>query len=309
MNRGFSRKLQIALGVALIFAAIPVSAFAQSRAATGARGTGEIAVGLRLVQADRFHRQGFTVDGAFEREAGLSWNATFAVADALALNVGTGWAEFFAASGGSPSGERDVHNGRKDSTLGLTWRVPGRRAGLAAAVKIGGRIPGRYDSGYTNSLGDGAGDLQGSLVLENFESRLRWSTEFGYRHRMSSLVNPAGIGEPTDHYDKVDVPNETFFFAGAYGQLNGRLQIGVEYSTVNGHHGLDIGGEGWRSDRWPALHQDVHALGLTLHLDANRFGGFALAAGKVIGGRNTPAYGMYTLTWTRGFGTPWPTDR
>ena len=176
-------------------------------------------------------------------------------------------------------------------------------------MKIGGRIPGPYDPGHTNSLGDGATELEGSVVLENFENRLRWSTEFGYRNRTHAIVNPAGIGEPTDHYEKVDVPNETFAFAGAYGQLYEQLQIGVEYSTVNGQRGLDIGLEGWRPDRWPALHEDLHVIAVTLHLDAERFGGFALSAGKVTGGRNTPAYSVYTLSWTRGFGRPWRDER
>ena len=305
------RQLQIALNTVAITAVIAATAPGQSRATIGPPGTGEITVGGRLVEADRFYRQGFTVDGPFERKTTISWNTTLAVADRLALHVGTGWAEFFAASGGSPTGARDRHDGRQDTTLGLTWRLTGRTPpdGPTAAVKIGGRIPGPYDPGYTNSLGDGATELQGSLVFENFENRLRWSTEFGYRNRTHAVVNPAGIGEATEHHEKVDVPNETFAFAGAYGQLHQQAQIGVEYTTVNGRRGLDIDLEGWRPDRWPALHEDVHVIAVTLHLDAEGFGGFALSAGKVTGGRNTPAYSVYTLSWTRRFGRPWQPGR
>ena len=304
------RQLQTVLNaaaIATLTAATAGTAAGQSRATIGAPGTGEITVGGRIVEAARFHRQGFTVDGPFERKRGMSWNATFAVADRLALHVGSGWAEFFAASGGSPHGIRDRHDGRQDTTLGLTWRLSGQTPtdGPAAALKIGGRVPGPYDPGYTNSLGDGATELEGSVVLESFENRLGWSTEFGYRNRTHAIVNPAGIGEPTDHHETVDVPNETFASIGAYGKLHEQLQIGVEYSTVNGQRGLDIGLEGWRPDRWPALHEDVHMIAVTVHLDAERFGGFALSAGKVTGGRNTPAYGVYTLSWTRGFGRPW----
>ena len=307
MEKRQKRQLQIAMSIAAITTLIAGTAAGQSRTTIGAPGTGEITVQGRLVEASRFHRQGFTVDGPFERKISVNWNATLAVADSLALHLGTGWAEFFASSGGSPSGARDKHDGRQDTTLGLTWRVHGQTPpdGPSAAVKIGGRIPGPYDPGYTNSLGDGATELQGSVVLENFENRLRWSTEFGYRRRTHAIVNPAGIGEPNDHYEKVDVPNEAFAFAGAYGQLNDQLQIGVEYSTVNGERGLDIGLEGWRPDQWPALHEDLHAIAVTLHVDAKRFGGFALSAGKVTFGRNTPAYRIYTLSWTRRFGRPW----
>ena len=63
------------------------------------------------------------------------------MADRLALHVGTGWAQFFAASGGSPSGARDRHDGRQDTTLGVTWRLNGQTPleGPTAAVKIGSR--------------------------------------------------------------------------------------------------------------------------------------------------------------------------
>ena len=229
------------------------------------------------------------------------------MSDNVALHLGTGWAEFFASAGGSPSGARETHDGRGDTTLGVTWRLHGQTSmeGPSAAVKIGGRIPGPYEPGYTNSLGDGATELQGSVVLESFEHRLRWSTELGYRRRTHAIVNPAGIGQPSTHYDKVDVPNEIFAFAGAYGRINEHLQIGVEYSTINGEHGLDIDLDGWRPDRWPALHEDLHAVAVTVHINAKRFGGFAVNVGKVTFGRNTPAYRTYTLSWTRDFGKPW----
>ena len=311
MEKRLKRQLQIAMSIAAITTLIAGTAAGQSRTTIGAPGTGEITVQGRLVEASRFHRQGFTVDGPFERKTSINWSATFSVADNVALHLGTGWTEFFASSGGSPSGARDTHDGRGGTTLGVTWRVHGQTPadGPNAAVKIGGRVPGPYDPGYTNSLGDGATELQGSVVLESFEHRLRWSTELGYRSRTHAIVNPAGIGQPAAHYDKVDVPNETFAFAGAYGQINEHLQIGVEYSTVNGEQGLDIDLDGWRPDRWPALHEDLHAVAVTVHVDAKRFGGFALSAGKVTFGRNTPAYRIYTLSWTRGFGRPWRGDQ
>ena len=166
MEKRLKRELQIAMSIAAITTLIAGTAAGQSRTTIGAPGTGEITVQGRLVEASRFHRQGFTVDGPFERKTSINWNATFSVADNVALNLGTGWAEFFASSGGSPSGARDTHDGRGDTTLGVTWRVHGQTPadGPNAAVKIRGRVPSPYDPGYTNSLGDGATELQGSVV-------------------------------------------------------------------------------------------------------------------------------------------------
>ena len=304
MDRRPKQQLRTALSIAAITVLTSAPAAGQSRTPTGTPGTGEATVTGRLIEAARFHRQGFTVDGSFERKTSIGVSATVMVTDKLSLHIGTGWAEFYAASGGSPTGLRDTQNGGQDTTLGLTRRLNGETPGRGpiAALKIGGRLRGPYDPGYTNSLGDGATEIQGSLVLESFKSRIGWTTELGYRNRTHALVNPAGIGQPTDHHEKVDVPNETFAFAGAYGQVNDRLQIGVEYSIVNGHDGLDIDREGWSADRWPALHEDVHTITAAVRIKTGRLGGFAVSAGKVVSGRNTPAYGVYTLSWTRGFG-------
>ena len=304
MDQRPKQQLRTALSIAAITVLTSAPAAGQSRTPTGTPGTGEATVTGRLIEAARFHRQGFTVDGSFERKTSIGVSATVMVTDKLSLHVGTGWAEFYAASGGSPTGLRDTHNGGQDTTLGLTRRLNGETPGRGpiAALKIGGRLRGPYDPGYTNSLGDGATEIQGSLVLESFKSRIGWTTELGYRNRTHALVNPAGIGQPTDHHEKVDVPNETFAFAGAYGQINDRLQIGVEYSVVNGHEGLDIDRKGWSADRWPALHEDVHTITAAVRIGTRRLGGFAVSAGKVVSGRNTPAYGVYTLSWTRGFG-------
>ena len=274
----------------------------QDRAATGAPGTAEVTITTGVATADRFHRQGSSVYGPLERKTSVGIDTTVNASEKLAVHVGTGWGAFYAASGGSPTGLRDSHHGRQNTTLGLTWRLngttPGR--GPTGAVKIGGRVPGPYDAGYTNSLGDGATELQGSAVLERFESRFGWTAELGYRRRTHAFVNPAGIGEATPHHTRVDVPNETFALLGGYGRIDERVTTGAEYSAVDAHGGLDIGRHDWRPDPWPALHEDIHRLGVTVRIKAGRLGVFGAAAAKVVvGGRNTPAYSAYTLTWTR----------
>ena len=290
-----------ASGILFIALMTAAGADGQDRSATGAAGAGEVTITAGVVTADRFHRQGFSVDGPLERKTTISVDTTVNATSKLAIHVGTGWGAFYAASGGSPTGLRDSHHGRQDTTLGLTWRMDGRTPGRGptGAVKIGGRLPGPYDAGYTNSLGDGATELQGSVALESFESRIGWITEIGYRRQTHAFVNPAGINEPTTYHVKVDVPNETFAFVGTYGRINDRVSVGIEYSAVNAHDGLDIGLDGWRADRWPGLHEDIHSLGVSLRIKAGRLGVLGAGAGKVVSGRNTPAYSAYTLSWTR----------
>ena len=169
---------------------------AQARAGFGSPDTGDVSIGWRFVSTDRFHRQGFAVDGPFESKHSLSAIVTYVVRPRLAVHIGTAWARMYAASGGSPVGLADVHAGRHDTTLGVTYRLNGvRPPGLpTAAVRLTGTLPGPYDAGYTNSLGDGAGNLEVAFVLESFGSAIGWSAEAGYRRRTDSIVNPAGVG-------------------------------------------------------------------------------------------------------------------
>ena len=277
---------------------------AQNRASIGAPGTGSVTVDWRFVETDRFHRHEATVDGPYESKQSLGWRLTYAASRNMALHVGSGWGQFFAADGGSPTGGAETHGGRQDTTLGLTWRIRGETpySGPKAAIRISGRIPGPYDAGYTNSLGDGATELQGSVVLESFDRRIGWTTELGYRHRTHAFVNPRGIGEPTLHYDQVDVPRDTFGFAGLYAGVTRHVQIGAEYSGTNGRRGLDIDAPDWRPDRWPALHEDVHVLKTRLDIRIKRLGTVTTSIGKVTRGRNTPAYAVYGVSWSRRFG-------
>ena len=292
----------------LAAAGLPLPVAAQARAQLGPEGTAELTIGWRLIETARFHRQGFAVDGPFERKNTLSWSATYVVAPDLALHAGGAWARMFAAAGGSPTGGPEVHQGRQDTVLGLTWRVrdPDPGAGPTLAVRVGGTIPGPYDAGYTNSLGDGVTDLAVAAIAEDFTGRVGWTGEVGYRHRSSSIVNPAGIGRPTPHYDRVDVPSELFVAGGVYAALHPRFGLGAEYAAVNGRSGLDIGLPGWRPDRWPALHEDIHLVGLRADVGIGPRRALTLRAGRVIAGRNTPAYAAYSAAFTFGLAAPAP---
>lgn len=166
MSRGTHQTLRKLIAAATVTAALIAApdANSQNRAEIGTPGTGEITVSWRFIEADQFYRQNHTVDGPYESKHALTWDTTFAASRNMALHVGTGWSQFFAASGGSPSGKPETHRGRQDTTLGLTWRIRGETpySGPKAAIRIAGRIPGPYDAGYTNSLGDGATELLGT---------------------------------------------------------------------------------------------------------------------------------------------------
>ena len=287
----------------LALAGLPLPVAAQARAQFGPEGTVELTIGWRLIETARFHRQGSAVDGPFERKNALNWSATYMVAPDLALHAGGAWARMFAAGGGSPTGGPEAHQGRQDAVLGLAWRVrdPDPGAGPTLAVRVGGTVPGPYDAGYTNSLGDGVADLEVAGIAEDFRGRVGWTGEAGYRHRGSSRVNPAGIGRPTQHYDRVDVPSELFVAGGVYAALHPGFRLGVEYAGVNGRSGFDIGLPGWRRDRWPGLREDIHLVGLRADVGIGPRRSLALHAGRVIAGRNTPAYAAYSAAFTFGF--------
>ena len=189
-----------ASGILFIALMTAAGADGQTRSAAGAAGAGEVTITAGVVTADRFHRQGFSVDGPLERKTTISVDTTVNATSKLAIHVGTGWGAFYAASGGSPTGLRDSHHGRQDTTLGLTWRMDGRTPGRGptGAVKIGGRLPGPYDAGYTNSLGDGATELQGSVAARE----LREQDRLDHRDRLpktDARVREPGGDQRADH--------------------------------------------------------------------------------------------------------------
>ena len=272
-------------------------AAAQGSAQLAAPGTVSISTTYRFITADTFHRQGWRTDGSPESKQSVAWTATAVVAEDLAIEVATSWGRFLASHGGSPSGGREITDGRQDTVVGVTWRVRNGQGGPGPtiATRVLGSQPGPYDSGYTNSLGDGASNLEASLILENFNQPLfGWTTQFGYRHRTDSFANPAGIGRFTDHHIRLDVPSEWFVALGLYRTV-GRASLGIEYHGTDSRSGLDIGQPGWRSDRWPALQEDIHVLGARFDIPLATAASASVSAGRVVGGRNTPAYSIVTF--------------
>ena len=289
------------LAAALCLLVLSPVARAQGRAQFGAPGTGTLTLGVGFVEADRFHRQGFVVDGSYEAKGSVQGFLDYVVVTDLLVSVSTSWGRFHASDGGSPSGGMETHAGLQDVVAGLTWRLFGTPAdGSVLALRVGGSTPGPYDAGYTNSLGDGAPNFDVAGVVERFGDRWGWSTLLGYRWRGRSFVNPAGIGRSTAVYEAVDVPPEFFAAADAHVRLS-RFSLGLHYQVVDGRAGLDIGLPGWRSDRWPLLHEDVQVLGLSVDLPiADRLSVSAFG-GTTFAGRNTPAYRVLRLAFSVGF--------
>ena len=283
---------------------LPVVSRAQGRAQFGPPGTGTLTLGISFVDADRFHRQGFVVDGPHEAKRSFQGTVDYVLVPDLLVSVSTSGGRFHAADGGSPSGGAEIHAGLQDLVAGLTWRIVGTPGdGSVFALRVGGSTPGPYDPGYTNSLGDGAPNLDVAGVVERSGDHWTWSTLFGYRWRGRSLVNPAGIGRPTAVYDPVDVPPEFFAAADAHVRLS-RFSLGVHYQVVDSREGLDIGLPGWRSDRWPLLREDVQVLGLSVDLPITDRFAVSTFAGTTFAGRNTPAYRVLRLAFSVGFRRP-----
>ena len=67
---------------------------------------------------------------------------------------------------------------------------------------------GAYETGYINSLGDGAHGVEASVIVGKFWNRFGFSTEFGDRHRGSTEINEQAIGGTSGD---VDVPSDVFY--------------------------------------------------------------------------------------------------
>ena len=77
---------------------------------------------------------------------------------------------------------------------------------------------------------------------------------------------------------------------------------------MNSRSGLDIGLPGWRPDRWPVLHEDIHLVSVRADVGIGRRRALTLRAGRVIAGRNTLAYAAYSAAFTFGLAAPAPAE-
>ena len=278
--------------LALCLSAAP--ALAQGTPWLAEPGTGAVNISYVNQNASEFYRQTTKVKGPLEATgANLAQNTTwfgvnYAINDAVAIDVQSGWARSFVAGGVGPSGGQESYSGLFDSNFAVTWRIVDELVSNApsVAVRVGAIISGGYDTGYINSLGDGGNGVETSLIIGKFGSAAGVSAEIGYRNRTSTEVNRDAVGGAGSG-ENVDIPSDVFVNLGFFVPAGDRLTIGADYRMVNALSGIDIGGEGFSPSRFPGLQEDAHIVGGRLIAnitDTVSVNGFF---GQVVAGRNT----------------------
>ena len=163
-------------GLALCLCAPP--SFAQGTPWLAEPGTGSVNISFVNQNATEFFRQTTKVKGPLEATgANLAQNTmwfgvNYAINDSVAIDVQSAWARSFVAGAVGPSGGQESYSGIFDSTLAVTWRIVDELISDApsVAVRVGAIIPGSYDTGYINSLGDGGAGVETSLIIGKFGS-------------------------------------------------------------------------------------------------------------------------------------------
>ena len=243
--------------------------------------------------------------GANLAQNSIWFGANYAINDAVALDVQSAWARSFVAGGVGPSGGQESYNGLFNSNVAVTWRIVDELVSDApsVAVRVGAIMPGSYDTGYINSLGDGGAGVETSLIIGKFGSAAGVSAEIGYRNRTSTEVNRQAVGGAAATVgEKIDIPADVFLNLGLFIPAGNTLTVGVDYRMVNALSGIDIGGEGFSPSRFPALQEDAHIVGgrlLANVTDTVSVNGFF---GQVVAGRNTAASRIIGFGTSFGFG-------
>lgn len=255
--------------------------------------TGSISVSFFNQNATEFYRGTETTKGPLAAtESNLGQNtvwisANYALNDAIGLDLQTAWAQSYVDEAAGPSGGNDSYSGLYDSQLSLTWRFIDELVDdlPSMALRVGIKIPGGYDTGYINSIGDGGNSFEWSLIVGQFFNSIGGSAEIGFRQRGSTTVNTEAVGAIEG--DEIDIPSEIFVNAWIFIPLGNRFRLGANYRLTNATSGIDIGGEGFSPSRFPRLEEDVHLVAGQLFVDI--FGSVSAHAlfGSVIGGRNT----------------------
>ncbi|MXW82298.1 MAG: hypothetical protein F4246_08830 [Rhodothermaceae bacterium] len=271
--------------------------------------TGSISVSYYQQKATEFYRGTETVKGPLEATgATLSqytvwFHANYALNDAIAVDLQTAWAKSFVNGAVGPSGGQESYNGLYDTNLSVTWRFLDELVSNtpSVAARIGVTIPGGYDTGYINSLGDGGSGIEGSLIVGKFWNVAGASAEIGYRHRGSTMVNPDAVGAAQG--EDVDIPSEIFMNFWLFVPIRNRVRVGANYRMVNATSGLDIGGAGFSPSRFPGLEEDSQLLGLQLFVP-DLFGSVSVHIfdGWIVGGRNTAKSNVIGAGLTVGLG-------
>ena len=295
-------------GLVLIAGLPSQPAFAQGSPWIAEPGTGTISLTYANQSAKEFWHP---VEGAVtkvtgplgETDASLAQNtmwfaANYAVNDFLALDIQSAFASSSVTGGVGPSGRQESYSGLFDSNIALTFRLVDELISDApsVAVRIGGILAGAYDTGYINSLGDGAHGLETSVIVGKFGSAAGFSAELGFRirgatevntHALGVEVNTQGLGGAMASGENVDVPNDIFVNLGLFIPAGNAVTLGVDYRMVNALSGIDISGRGFSPSRFPGVQEDIHLVGGRVLIDATDTVNVNVFFGQVLAGNNT----------------------
>lgn len=259
------------------------SAFASGSAWLPAPGEGSVTLSYVWQNADEFYKgsvKGDTPAGEDLTQQTVWVNGEYGLSDSVAIDFRAGLARGSFITGDMIPAKEEEENGLTDINLGATWRIADEmvNSGPSIALRLGGTKSGSYDTGYINSIGDGADGFEFSGIIGKFiTDNIAVSGEVGYRYRN-------------------EIPNNVFVNLSGGILLMERLGVSVNYGFTNAESGLDVGGPGFAPDRFPETEEDIHVLGSALSLALSEQVSLGASYGRVIDGRNTAASDIFSVS-------------
>ena len=262
------------------------SAFASGSAWLPAPGGGSVTLSYVWQNADEFYKgetKGDTPAGEDLTQQTVWVDGKYGISDSIALDLRLGLARGSFVTGEMIPASDEEENGLADINLGVTWRIADEAVSSvpSIAVRLGGIKSGNYDTGYINSIGDGAEGVELSGIIGKFiTDQIAISGEFGYRYRQ-------------------DIPNNIFVRLSGGVLLMDRVGVSVNYDMTNAGSGLDVGGPGFAPDgvpRFPETEEDTHTLSSVLSVAVSEQVGLGISYGRVIDGRNTADSDIFSVS-------------
>ncbi len=259
------------------------SAFASGSAWLPAPGSGSVTLSYVWQNADEFYKEstkGDTPAGEDLTQQTVWIDGKYGLSDSVGIDFSAGLARGSFITGEGIPAKEEEENGLADINLGVTWRIADEviSSGPSIALRLGGTKAGSYDTGYINSIGDGADGFEISGIIGKYiTDRIAFSGEVGYRYRH-------------------DIPNNIFVtLSGGVLILDG-VGVSVNYDMTNAGSGLDVGGPGFAPDRFPETEEDIHVLSSALSVAVSEQVSLGASYGRVLDGRNTAASDIFSVS-------------
>ncbi|MBV1881940.1 MAG: hypothetical protein KUG82_09920 [Pseudomonadales bacterium] len=176
----------------------------------------------------------------------------------------------------------DGDSGVTGATLGATWRLRDEflsQSWLPSVALRGAiNIAGNYQEGEVNSIGDGANDVEISVIAgKAVNTMLAVSGEIGYRLRDSG------------------VDDDLFVNLNGYLQLTDKLGASLGYHLVNAQGDIDIMGEGFNGD-FTVVAEDTSLADINVTYQFNHQFSVTGTRAEIIDGKNTSKSRISAIT-------------